>query len=185
MPSLTPSQYHSSCSRVDSVEAGDFALQIPVEAGAADEHIGFEEFGLIGDAFGGLSAGDGAGEEDLRGSIEGVQIAPGVKGLAPGGGFDVRHAGFIPHGGERVPRGFGADRFHAVSVTKGPAARNEKRCLALPRPRSAKGHRPARNFFDENAGPHKRRGPLEITSCGGGFSPACGAFCALLPPTST
>ena len=38
-----------------------------------------------------MAAGDCPREIDLGRAVDGVQVAPGIDGLAPGFGFDVRH----------------------------------------------------------------------------------------------
>ena len=93
-------------------QAAEFAVQVAIQAGPAEEDVHLQQLGLVGDPLGRLAAGDGAGEIHLRRPVDRVHVAPGVEGFAPGRGFDVRHAVFVACRREFVPRRLGLDPFH-------------------------------------------------------------------------
>ncbi len=77
------------------VKPANFFIEPQVQAGAAKEAIGFQEFGLIGNQLRRTAAGHGAREQHLSGTIECMQIAKAVERCPPGARHDVRHAVLI------------------------------------------------------------------------------------------
>ena len=53
--------------------------RLQVQADAAEEAIGLEQLRLVGDQLGRAAAGDGPGEQHLRGPVDGVHVAQAVQ----------------------------------------------------------------------------------------------------------
>ena len=54
-------------------------IEVQIQAGAAKEAVGFEQFGLIGDQLGRAAAGHRPGKEHLRRPVEGVHEAQAIQ----------------------------------------------------------------------------------------------------------
>ena len=156
---------------------------MPLEAGAADEEIGFQAARAYWRCTRWPGRWRRRGRSRAASADRGRADSPRRKRLR------ARSAAVTcgtPASSRTAVKGYRADlradRFHAVSVAErlkrggtekgsyGMLTRDRAAPMVIVLPES---------HYDVNTGPHKRRGPSEITSCGGGSSRACGVFSAL------
>ena len=94
------------------VELIDFAIEIQVQPGAAEEAVRLQQLGLVGDQLGGTAAGHGPREQHLRGPVDGVHVAQPVQSSLPAGRRDMRHAVLVAGDRNSSPGMFERKRFH-------------------------------------------------------------------------
>ena len=93
-----------------------------MQPGAAEEAIGLDQLRLVGNSLGRLSTSDRAGKEDLRRSIDGVQIPQGVKSIVPTVGRNMRRAAGVALRLEIDSCGIDGNGFHGLSVENSRAS---------------------------------------------------------------